>query len=111
MELRYTILLAFFLNALWPIWAYASSPNHQIEGYWIPTDASALLAIVKEQQNYVIRIIKVRDVFHNSGDSEYELGSTRRDVHNPDSMLRDRELRGLKLGEKFKFDDGVLLRV
>ncbi len=77
----------------------------RILGYWLMPDVSALLNIRKNNAEYEVYLVAVRDPLLNSSDGEDVAGQQRLDAQNPDPSLRDRPLSNMILGRGFQFQD------
>lgn len=83
--------------------------KEQMAGFWVMPDGAAVVEIYQtDGEDWAIRISALRDPHFTAADKNAPIGEARTDINNPDSQKRTRALKGLKIGDGFKFTEGAL---
>ncbi len=94
------ILMAFLL---WSPLAHGARGDGII-GFWSTQNRNTRFQIYKCGSLYCGKISYMREPDHSANNREGLAGQPKRDVHNPDPLLRDRTLLGLPLLERFRYE-------
>ena len=101
-------LILFVMMSTTSIGAMAQNLQpEKITGTWAMPDGSALVEIyhTNNEQNVNIRIKVMRlPVFQNYERGDLKSGEVRTDINNSKVSLRSRELKGLVIGQGFKYN-------
>lgn len=93
MKTKLIILFALLGSAL-----MAGNPD-QIIGYWLTSEGNSQIEIYKERGKYYGKIVWLEEPYNDDG-------NIKKDKENPDDVLKNRPLRGLKILKDFEYDKG-----